>query len=69
MIPEYERLAREDAERKKTESTATEKTDNSWFKWRDLISSIKIDVNDVSFANFKLCIAVLLPMLVAGSRL
>ena len=47
MIPETEHLAREDEERKRTESTTPEKTDDSWFKWRDLIPSIKCDISEV----------------------
>ena len=47
MIPETEHLAREDEERKRTESTTPEKSDDSWFKWRDLIPSIKCDISEV----------------------
>lgn len=48
MVPEVERAALEEAERKRTESTQPDKGDSSRFKWRDLIPSIKIDMNDVS---------------------
>ena len=54
MIPELERTEREEMERKRTESTAADKVDNSWFKWRDLIPCIKIDMNEVSFSMFSL---------------
>jgi len=47
MIPELEHLAREEQERKRTESTTPEKVDESWLKWRDLIPVIKADVSEV----------------------
>lgn len=47
MIPESEHLAQEEEERKRTESTTPEKLDNSWFKWRDLIPTIKFDISEV----------------------